>query len=174
MYELSSSHDKNRKGRKKARKKRRHHAYQLQELIDFIALLRDSELPKSIKIIRGKSKKFLRKCSKQIKFSSLTEAKRKLVFDWIELLSKTKTIVTHQDRKLYFEVNFIHKLVQPVNLRRIMGEKSVKDKMPDNQFAYIPNFYYKYGRNIGQTILNYNQTSRELSCSNFAELESMP
>ena len=89
-------------------------------------------------------------------------------------MTQTEDNPVRKDKRLYFEVNFLHKVVQRVNFRRIFNEKVVKNVIPkDSKYSSKPLFYYKYGKNIGQTILNYNKVSRQATFNHFEEITQM-
>ena len=40
----------------------------------------------------------------------------------------------------------------------------------DIHFSYSPQLYFKYGKDISQTILNYNEVSREATFNSYEEI----
>ena len=171
LYSLSVSYDQNMKKRNHKKRKRDHHGFTLENVKQFVSDNKNQDNSNFMKKIRSKSRRFLKRCMFVLDFNELSKDKRKLIADWINYATKSKENLPRKGKKLYFEVNFLHKIVQRVNIRRIFGEKSVSDLIPKNStYSSQPLYYYKYGKNIGQTILNYNKVSREATYSNYEEI----
>ena len=82
--------------------------------------------------------------------------------------------VSTKDR-LRFEINFVHKCIQNIDLRRILTHKTIKATIPTQcKYKKLPIIYYKYERNISQTIFNYNKCTKETLFSTIEELNNIP
>jgi hypothetical protein len=174
LYSLSASFDKNYKVAKRSKRRRIQNRIRDEDVQRFILDNKDIDNSVFIKEIRNKSRKFLKRCCSLAEFAEFSEGKRKLVTDWIQYTSQTDQNTRKKEKKLYFGVEFLHKTVQRINIRRIFGEKAVKDLIPKGSvYSSQPLFYYKYGKNIGQKILNYNKVSREATFKNFEEINQM-
>ena len=42
-----------------------------------------------------------------------------------------------KEKGLYCEINLQHKIIQKINLKRILNEKSVKDKIPNGHTFFL-------------------------------------
>ena len=172
QFALSASFDKNMKSKK--RKMRRNVRNESeQELDQFNILIITLNITDTLILIRSKSRSFLLKATRILSFEGLSNNKKQLVNDWIDYLKPVQTR-SNKEKRLYFQVSFKHKIIQNVNLRRILNEKQVKDKLViKTTYSKIPQLFYKYEKNIGQTILNYNLASKNASFVSFEEIEQM-
>ena len=175
IYHLSSSCDKNIKQRKHKSKANRTHTYgDVDSVRNFVSSLSYLDNFQCLLTVRQQKIRFLKKCSYTESFSNLTEAKQKIVTDWITYVCKPKKKVNRKEKRLYFEINFLHRGIQKLNLRRILNEENIVKSIPrKSKFKVLPIIYYKYGKNIGQTILNYNKATRESTFRNFQDVENM-
>ena len=129
-------------------------------------------------LVRNRSKKFLSKCIKKDEYIRITPFKKKIIEDRIDFKQQYQNPkLKKKDTKgrMRFEVNFIHKSIQTINLRRIIGERTVKATIPPQcKFNKMPIFYYKYQKNISQKIFNYNKATRETDFADINEINALP
>ena len=140
--------------------------------------LMNSSLNECLHLIRSKSKRFLRKCVQFEEYRSVDHHKKKIIQDRIkfeQMSVNPKLRKASTKDRLRFEINFVHKSIQKIDLRRILTHRAIKATIP-NQCKYkkLPMFYYKYEKNISQTIFNYNRCTKETLFSTLEELNNIP
>ena len=177
FFTLSSAYDSRLQKKKHSSKiGRRRRQSTLDELRVFINSLNEMSVSACLFQIRQRNLRFLRRCVHVDRFRELSDAKQKLILDWTEYGKDKKTTVKKKSHnRLYMEINFIHKDIQKVNLRRILNEQSVRQSIPATcRFKELPVIYYKYSKNISHSILNYNSATRETSFESFQDIQDLP
>jgi hypothetical protein len=140
--------------------------------------LMNSSVNECLHLVRSKSKKFLRKCVRIEEYRSVDSLIKKIILDRIEFEQmavnpKLKKVSTKN--RLRLEVNFVHKCIQNIDLRRILTHKTIKATIPTQcKYKKLPIIYYKYERNISQTIFNYNKCTKETKFTTIEELNNIP
>ena len=175
LYQLSSSCDKKIRQHKHKSKVNRTHIYgDADSIRNFVDGLSNLDNFQCLLTVRRQNIRFLKKCSCTETFSNLTITKQKIVTDWIAYVCKPKNKVNRKEKRLYFEVNFLHRGIQRLNLRKILNEINTVRSIPKkSKFKALPIIYYKYVKNIGLTILNYNKATRESTFRTFQDVENM-
>lgn len=178
LFSLSSSHDLRIKKRKYTSKIGRRNTYDhLDDVRNYVTSLKDISLVNCLFQVRQTNLRFLRKCVGDVNFRELSHAKQKMIIDWTGYVRDKNTADKQKKEKvkrLYFEINFIHKDIQKVNLRRILNEELIKKSVPARcTFKELPIIYYKYCKNISQSILNYNQATKESTFTSYQDIQNM-
>ena len=174
LFALSVSYDKNLKKRKTKPRKREHRPVTLNDCLEFVRASRECTISSFIADIRKKTRKFLNKCSMLEEFNLLSLDKQRLMMDWMGYTQPVENLFKAKEPKLYFEVSFKHKIIQKLNLRRIMCEQDVVNLIPsDFKYRSTPKLYFKYGKNIGSKILNYNPVLKSSVFRTFEEIQSL-
>lgn len=179
IFEIGRKYDKSLKNRKPRTNNIRQRFGDVNDVRIFVTTeLMNSTVNNCLHIVRNKSKRFLRKCVQVEEYRSVDSHTKKIIQDRIEfeqmsLIPKLKKVST-KDR-LRFEINFVHKCIQNIDLRRILTHRTIKATIP-NQCKYkkLPIFYYKYVKNISQTIFNYNKCTKETVFSTVEEINNIP
>jgi hypothetical protein len=66
-------------------------------------------------------------------------------------------LVSTKTEGLKWQIQLSHRVIDDVNLGKVMNLRSVKGKVPKGlKFAGNPRVVYKFGRTIGSRVLNYN------------------
>ena len=156
--------------------RRRRNIGTVDDLRSFLTSLKDMSIADSISQVRQKKIRFLRRCTVIDKFKELPLDKQKLILDWGDYVKINNSPKTQKKNKkrLYFEINFIHKEIQEINLRRILNEVDVKQMIPARcKFKELPIIYFKYCKNISQSILNYNAATKASTFESFEEIQNL-
>ena len=179
IFTLSSSYDLRIKKRNYSSKTgRSRNIGTVDDLRSFLTSLKDKSIASCIGEIRQRKIRFLRRCTVIDRFKELSLDKQKLILDWINY-AKNNNLPNNQRtnknrKRLYLEINFIHKDIQTINLRRIFNEAGVRKMIPARcKFKEMPIIYFKYCKNILQSILNYNAATKESSFESFEDIQNI-
>ena len=135
-------------------------------------------LNECLHLVRDKNKKFLKKCVRIEEYRNVDCHKKKIIHDHIEfeqMSGNPKLKKADTKDRLRFEVNFVYKCIHKIDLQRIMSHSAIKATIPAQcKYKKLPIFYYKYQKNISQTIFNYNKCSKETLFATLEELNNIP
>ena len=148
-------------------------------VLGFLSIeLPNTPIQDCLHLVHNRSKKFLRKCIKNDEYNRIISFKRKIIEDRIDFKQQyqnPKLKKNDMKGRMRFEINFIHKSIQNINLRSILGDRTVKATIPSGcRFIKMPIFYYKYQQNISQKIFNYNKATRETDFTDMNGISALP
>ena len=66
-------------------------------------------------------------------------------------------------KKNFLVIKFNNKLIENINLKRIISSDDIKNLFPHDNDMSTPNITYSYTKTIRSQILNYKQTINNLS-----------
>ena len=76
--------------------------------------------------------------------------------------------------RTFLKIDFTTKIIQKLNLGRILNTKWIKDLIPgDCRYKKPPVIIYNYGRNIGSFLLNYSKDLKDLTINNMTDIDNM-
>jgi hypothetical protein len=156
IFEMGRNYDRKLKRRKQKNQYNRSRFGNDNDVKNFVTTdLRVSSLNECLHLVRNKSKKFLKKCVRIEEYSSIDCQKKKIIHDRIgfkQIPENPKLKKPDTKNRLRFEIDFVHKCIQNINLRRIFNHRLVKATIPAQcKYKKMPIFYYKYQKNISQT-----------------------
>ena len=89
---------------------------------------------------------------------------KEMIFAYTSNIRKAPVKSKNMNDRLFCSVPFVHKIIDSLNIQSIFSLKYVQQMIPDNcKFYKSPIVSFKYGKTIGQSVLNYKNTLLNIS-----------
>ena len=176
LYRIVNICDKSKGGRKRRHcKKRRKRAQDVdyEHFKESLLALSDADFPRIESEIDSKDRKFLEGFYTSRFFGSLNKKIKYLVASKVNFSRKTGPVKREKDSILW-NVHFSHSIIGDMNLGSVLNSVPVSGNLPSDikkKFAVRP--WYRYGKTIGNRILNYNKQLKNCGAISYADILSM-
>ena len=123
--------------------------------------------------ILSKSRLFLERFVKSSYFGDLSRGLRYLVSSCVDFFRKVRPVKkVRPEVPLY--VDFSHQIFNDVNIKSIVGSAGVRELLPRNLVdKFSIKLIYKFSKNIGCKILNYNEVLKSVGTVNYDDISQM-
>jgi len=141
----------------------------------FIELLQQAEINEPHKIesiISSRSRKFLNHLANSPLFQNLDKRTRFIMIKRSQYFNKARPY--SKDKPLDCILNFSHKIIEDINFNNIFNSGELKQLIPKEiKLKKKPQLIFKYTKNIGSKILNYNNVLKNTGIINYDDILNM-